>query len=173
HRCQYVVAMAKNSVLKRFAEPLLEQARTLSEASEQTGHVYAECQYKTGKWKRKRRAIIKSEAVRHEGRLSKANPRIVYTILTDAPLWIYEIVYCARGDVENRIKELHYGLQIDRTSCTGFWANQLRVLLAAAAYVLMQELRLRAARTSCARAQVSTLRERLLKLGAWVETSVR
>ncbi len=74
---------------------------------------------------------------------------------------------------ENRIKELHYGLEIDRTSCTKFWANQFRVLLTAAAYVLMQELRLRAARTAYARAQVWTLRERLLKLGAHVAVSVR
>jgi hypothetical protein len=172
-RCQYVVAMAKNSVLKRFAEPLMEQARTLSETSGQTEHVYGECRYKAGKWKCERRAIIKAEVVRHEGREPKDNPRFVITNLKTSPRWIYERVYCARGDVENRIKELHYGLQIDRTSCTSFWANQLRVLLAAAAYVLMQELRLRAARTSCARAQVSTLRERLLKLGAWIETSVR
>ena len=73
---------------------------------------------------------------------------------------------------QNRIKELH-DLQIDRTSCSDFWANQLRVLLTAAAYVLMQELRLKAAHTSCARAQVWTLRERLLKLGARVLVSVR
>jgi hypothetical protein len=73
---------------------------------------------------------------------------------------------------QNRIKELH-DLQIDRTSCSDFWANQLRVLLTAAAYVLMQELRLTAAHTSCARAQVWTLRERLLKLGARVLVSVR
>ena len=64
-------------------------------------------------------------------------------------------------------------MQIGRTSCSRFWANQLRVLLTAAAYVLMQELRLRAARTACAHAQVSTLRERLLKLGVSVVTSVR
>ena len=75
--------------------------------------------------------------------------------------------------MENRIKELHHGLEIDRTSCTKFWANQFRVLMTAAAYVLMQELRLRAARTACARAQVWTLRERLLKLGAHVVVSVR
>ena len=68
---------------------------------------------------------------------------------------------------------MHYGLAIDRTSCTSFWANQLRVMLTAAAYVLMQELRLRAAGTSCARAQVTTLRERLFKLGAWFDRSVR
>jgi len=75
--------------------------------------------------------------------------------------------------IELRIKELHHGLEIDRTSCTRFWANQFRVLLTAAAYALMQELRTRAAGTSCARAQVSTLRERLLKLGVWVTCSVR
>jgi len=68
--------------------------------------------------------------------------------------------------------ELH-DLEIDRTSCTSFWANQFRVLLTAAAYVLMQELRLRAAGTACARAQVGMLRERLLKLAARVLVSVR
>ena len=82
-------------------------------------------------------------------------------------------VYCQRANIENRIKELHYGLAIDRTSCTSFWANQLRVMLTAAAYVLMQEVRLRAVGTSCARAQVTTLRERLFKLGAWFDRSVR
>jgi hypothetical protein len=78
-----------------------------------------------------------------------------------------------RAEVENRIKELHHGLEIDRTSCTNFLANQLRVLLTAAAYVLMQELRLKAHGTECAHAQVSTLRERLLKLGVWVQRSAR
>ena len=70
-------------------------------------------------------------------------------------------------------KELLDGLQIDRTSCCKFWANQLRVFLTAAAYVLMQELRLRAARTACARTQVTWLRDRLLKLGVDVRRSVR
>ena len=71
------------------------------------------------------------------------------------------------------LKELKLGLEIDRTSCTRFLANQLRVLMSAAAYVLMQELRLKARRTGCGRAQVSTLRLRSLKLGAWIESSVR
>ena len=87
--------------------------------------------------------------------------------------FVYERVYCARGDIENRIKELLDGLQIDRTSCCKFLANQLRVLLTAAAYVLMQELRLRAARTGCARTQVTWLRDRLLKLGVHVVGSAR
>jgi hypothetical protein len=82
-------------------------------------------------------------------------------------------VYCGRGEIENRIKELHHGLEIDRTSGSRFGANQLRVLLTAAAYVLMQELRRQAARTRYARAQVSTLRDRLLKIGARVVASAR
>ena len=88
------------------------------------------------------------------GREPRDNPRFVITNLRPTPRFIYEHVYCARGDIENRIKEFHEGLQLGRTSCCRFWANQLRALLTAAAYVLMQELRLRAARTACARTQV-------------------
>jgi hypothetical protein len=110
--------------------------------------------------------------VRAQGKEPKDNPRFVITNMKQSPQWLYEEVYCQRGEIENRIKELH-DLQIDRTSCSDFWANQLRVLLTAAAYVLLQELRLKAAHTSCARAQVWTLRERLLKLGARVLVSVR
>ena len=121
---------------------------------------------------KKHAAAIKAEVVRADGKPPKDNPRFVITNLKQSPQWIYEQVYCQRGEIENRIKELH-DLQIDRTSCSDFWANQFRVLLTAAAYVLMQELRLRAARTNCARAQVWTLRERLLKLGARVLVSAR
>src|SRR6202158_2978420 len=69
--------------------------------------------------------------------------------------------------------KLHHGLEIDRTSCSRFLANQLRALLTAAAYVLYQELRLRAARTAFRSAQVSTLREHLMKLGTWMQSSAR
>ena len=107
-----------------------------------------------------------------EGKEPKDNPRFVITNMTQSPQWLYEKVYCKRCEIENRIKELH-ALQIDRTSCSSFWANQFRVLLTAAAYMLMQELRLSTAGSNCARAQVWTLRERLLKLGARVVVSVR
>lgn len=169
----YVVAMAKNSVLKRNAEPLMKRARKLSRASGQTERVYGQCRYAARKWNRKRRVIIKAEMTRLEGREPKDNPRFVVTNLTGAPQRVYKDVYCERGDIENRIKELHLGLEIDRTSCTSFWANQFRVLLTAAAYVLMQEIRCRAAKTACARAQVWTLRERFFKLGVHVVRSVR
>ena len=169
---EYVVAMAKNAVLKRKAKPAMRQARKLSRRSGKTEHVYGEANYAARTWPRERRILIKAEVVRTDGKEPKDNPRFVITNLKQSPQWIYEKVYCQRGDIENRIKELHE-LQIDRTSCSNFWANQFRVLLTAAAYVLMQELRLRAAGTDCARAQVWTLRERLLKLGARVLVSVR
>ena len=164
-RLDYVVAMAKNAVLRRHAEPALIVAQAQSAASGQTAHVYTDTQYQAGTWGHARRVVIKAEVVRLGDREPRDNPRFVVTNLRQTPRFIYEKVYCARGDIENRIKELLDGLQIDRTSCCRFWANQLRVLLTAAAYVLMQELRLRAARTACARAQVTWLRDRLLKLG--------
>lgn len=169
---EYVVAMAKNAVLKRKAKPAMRQARKLSRHSGRTEHVYGEAHYAARTWPRERRIILKAEVVRAQGKEPKDNPRFIITNLKESPQWIYEQVYCQRGEIENRIKELHE-LQIDRTSCSDFWANQFRVLLTAAAYVLMQELRLRAAGTACARAQVWTLREQLLKLGARVLVSVR
>jgi hypothetical protein len=130
--------------------------------------------YAAKTWKdQKRRVVIKAEVVRNPGREPKDNPRFVVTNLSQTPQWIYEKVYCGRGEIENRIKELHHGLEMDRTSCSRFWANQLRVTLTAAAYVLMQEIRRKAARTAFARAQVSTLREHLLQIGAHVTVSVR
>ena len=172
-RVEYIIAMAANSVLNALAEPAMWRARALSAKSAQTEHLYTECRYAAKSWGIKRRVIIKAEVVQAPGSAPRDNPRYVVTNLSAGPKHLYENVYCQRGEIENRIKELHHGLEIDRTSCTDFWANQLRVLLTAAAYVLMQELRAAAAGTDCARAQVSTLRERLLKLGAWVERSVR
>jgi hypothetical protein len=169
----YVVAMAKNLTLEWKAERLMRSARKLSRKSEKTEHVYGECRYRAKTWDRERRVIVKAEVVRHAGREPKENPRFVVTNLPHTPQWIYERIYCARGDIENRIKELHHGLEIGRTSCSRFWANQFRVLLTAAAFVLVQELRLQATGTSYARAQVQTLRERLIKIGARVAESVR
>ena len=169
----YVVAMAENAVLTRHAEAAMVEARALSASSGQTEHVYTETRYAARTWPRERRVVIKAEVVRLAGREPRDNPRFVITNLRPTPRFVYEHVYCARGDIENRIKELHEGLQIGRTSCCRFWANQLRVLLTAAAYVLMQEIRLRAARTACARTQVTGLREQLLKLGVHVVVSVR
>jgi hypothetical protein len=173
-KVEYLVNMASNAVLKRKAESAMKQARRASKISGQTEHVYGECRYATKKtWPWKRRVLYKAEVVRAAGKEAKDNPRFVVTNLKQSPQWIYEQVYCQRGDVENRIKELHDGMQIDRTSCSNFLANTFRVLLTAAAYVLMQEIRLRLALTRHSQAQVSTLREHFLKLGAQVVVTVR
>ncbi len=169
---EYVVAMASNPRLEKRARRLMGKARMRSKATGQTAHVYGETRYAARTWGRKRRVIIKAEVVRHPGRDPKNNPRFVVTNLSDPPEAVYH-VYCGRGDVENRLKELHHGLEMDRTSCTRFAANQFRVLLTLAAYILFQELGRRAARTACADAQVTTLRERLIKLAVWVQRSAR
>jgi Transposase DDE domain group 1 len=169
---EYVVAMASNRRLEKRARRLMGKARMQSKATGQTAHLYGETRYAARSWKRKRRVIIKAEVVRHPGRDPKNNPRFVVTNLAGTPEDVYKF-YCGRGDVENRLKELHHGLELDRTSCQHFLANQFRVLLTLAAYVLFQDLRRRAAGTACADAQVTTLRERLLKLAVWVERSAR
>lgn len=173
HDLEYVVCMAKNPVLAARAQPLLEPLRKALAAGEVPRPSFGECAYRARSWKRIRRVIIKADIALHPARKPKDNARFLVTNIRGSARRIYQRIYCARGDVENRIKELKDGLQIDRTSCTTFFANQFRALITAAAYVLMQELRLRARHTCCAHAQVSTLRLRLLKLGAWLECSVR
>src|SRR5882724_7412141 len=169
---EYVVGMPSNSRLEKRARRLMGQARVRSRQTGATAHLYGETRYAARKWTCKRRVIMKAEVVRHPGRAPKNNPRFVVTNLTLRPQAVYEL-YCQRGDVENRLKELHHGLEMDRTSCSTFRANQFRVLLSLAAYILFQEVRRRAAKTACADAQVTTLRERLIKLAVWVERSVR
>lgn len=172
-RVGYVVAMGKNPVLERRAEPLMEVARRLADKRGQTTHFYTDDRYQAGSWGRARRVVIKAEVTCLPGRTPRDNPRFVITNLKGPARHVYARVYCARGEIENRLKELLHGLEIDRTSCSTFYANQFRGLLTAAAYALYQQLRLAARGTAFARAQVSTLRDHLVKLGAWVQGSVR
>jgi hypothetical protein len=169
---EYLVAMASNPRLEKRIRRLLGKARMRSKATGESAALFGETRYAAKSWKRKRRIIMKAEVVRLLGRDPRDNPRFVVTNLRQAPRRVYGI-YRGRGDVENRLKELHYGLGLDRTSCTAFWANAFRVLLTAAAYVLLQGLRERLAATPAARYQVGTLRERLFKLGARVQVSAR
>jgi len=172
NRLGYAVNMAKNGVLKALAEPRMRLARALAEGSGATEKSYGEARYRAGKWKRARRVIVKAEVVALTGRGLRDNPRFVVTNLRRTPRAVYHF-YAKRGDVENRIKELKDALRFDLTSCTRFGANQFRTLLAVAAYALYQQLRHEARGTDCARAQVATLRERLVKVAATVGESVR
>jgi hypothetical protein len=170
---EYVVAMGKNKVLERLCEEDLAEARKWSEWAGRGWKIYGEGLYQAGSWPHERRVVYKAEVVCLGDKEPRDNPRFMITNLKLLPRNVYEKVYCRRGDVENRIKELKESMAIGRTSCTRFWANQFRVLLTAAAYVLMQELRHSTAGTSFARAQAATLREHLLKIGVWVKESVR
>jgi hypothetical protein len=169
---EYLVAMGRNRRLEKRAQRLMGKARMRSKASGETEHEFGETRYAARKWSRRRRIIIKAEVVRHPDRDPKNNPRFVVTNLKQTPAYVYQL-YRERGDVENRIKELKDGLALDRLSCSRFLSNQFRLLLTAAAYILVQALRGQAAGTTCATAQVRTLRERLLKVAVWVERSVR
>ena len=169
---EYLVAMASNPKLEKRVRRLLGKARMRAKATAETVALFGETRYAAKSWHRKRRVIMKAEVVRLVGRDPRDNPRFVVTNLPQSPRRVYAI-YRERGDVENRLKELHYGLGFDRTSCSGFWANAFRVLLTAAAYVLLQALRLRLAATPAASYQVGRLRERLFKLAARVQVSAR
>lgn len=168
----YVVNMGKNSVLEAKAEPLMKEVRRAAKESGRTSTQFGEARYKAGKWKHERRAVIKAEVTVLEGREPRDNPRFVITNLAWSPKKVYRF-YAMRGDMENRIKELHDGLRFDLTSCPSFLANQFRNLRTAAAYALYQQLRQVARRTECVRAQVWTLRERLIKIGVRIKESVR
>ena len=131
-RVEYVVGLANNPRLAQRAGRLLGEAYGLSKYSGRTEHVYGETLYAAHSWSHRRRVLIKAEVVRQPGHAPKCNPRFVVTNLRAASATGYAI-YCQRGDMENRLKELHDGLALDRTSGSPFWANQFRVLLTAAA----------------------------------------
>jgi hypothetical protein len=170
---EYVVAMAKNDVLLRAATDALAAVRTEAETTGASARAFTETSYQAKSWPHARRVVIKAEVVVLPGKPLRDNPRFVVTNLRHVPATVYGQIYAGRGDSENRLKELHHDLAFGRTSCSRFWANQLRVLLSAAAYVLLQDLQRRAARTSLARAQAGRLRLVLLKIGVQVVRSVR
>jgi len=170
---EYVVAMAKNPVLEAAARPSLATARVVAAVRETSARVYGDTSYQAQSWTQARRVVIKAEVVAHPGRALRDNPRFVVTNLRHAPERLYTQIYAARGDSENRIKELHHALALGRTSCTRFWANQLRVLMSAAAYVLTQALQLAADHTALRHAQATRLRHALLTIGVHVVRSVR
>jgi Transposase DDE domain group 1 len=169
---EYVIALGSNRRLDKRAQRLMGKVRMRSKASGETEHEFGETRYAARTWSRKRRIILKAEVVRQPDRAPKNNPRFVVTNLPQTPAHVYRL-YCERGDIENRIKELKDGVALDRLSCSRFLGNQFRLLLTAAAYILVQALRLHAAGTAYATAQATTLRERVLKVAVWIERSVR
>jgi len=166
----YVLGLARNRRLQAALEPAFERAEALCAESGKPERVYDEWMHSTlDSWSRKRRVIGKAEiTIRGE------NPRFVVTSLGDDPQSIYETIYCARGDMENRIKEQQLYLFATRTSGRLMRVNQIRLWLSSVAYVLLDDLRrLGLAGTSLATAYCSTLRNKLLKIGARVRVTAR
>jgi hypothetical protein len=169
HRVDYILGLAKNEVLKHLARRVMVQARWDYRRTRLKQRLFEEFQYAAETWDRKRRVIAKAE---HSAQ--GENPRFVVTTLAGDAQELYDRLYCQRGDAENRIKEQQLGLFADRTSCHAFVANQFRVLLSAAAYVLMDTLRrVGLVGTELSSAQVTTIRLRLLKIGGRIIRSVR
>jgi hypothetical protein len=165
----YIVGFGKNSRLLALAQRWTHRAAKEFARTQEKQRLFGEVKYAAWSWDRKRRVLLKAE--HHE---QGANPRFVLTNLEGDPQALYDQVYCARGEMENRIKEQQLGLFSDRTSCQDWWANQFRLLLSSSAYVLMESLRRVGLRgTELARAQVTTLRTKLLKIGAVVERNTR
>ncbi len=173
NKVDYVVGMARNQRVEGLIAGPLAEAKQQFEATQQPARIFVEFQHETlkGTWSKKRRVVAKAEYI--DG---KSNPRFIVTSL-DPEGWekqkLYEELYCARGDMENRIKE-QFVLFADRVSASTLRANQLRIYLSVMAYTLMNGLRrLGLQATTMATAQVGTIRLKLLKIGALIKVTVR
>jgi hypothetical protein len=167
---EYIIGLAKNNRLKTRLASSMTEASNKYEMTGEKAKVYVRFDYAANSWHdRKRKVIGKAEFNNHG-----ENPRFILTTLDGDPQKLYEDVYCARGDMENRIKEQQLGLFSDRTSAHKWWTNQFRVLLAAFAYVLFEKMRNTALKgTELAKAQVGTIRLKLLKIGAVIRRNTR
>jgi hypothetical protein len=165
----YVLGLARNPVLERLAADWIEQAERQFVKTGQPQRIFGSFAYKAASWDRPRRVIVKAERT-----AQGPNPRFITVNVPGDPQELYEDVYCQRGDMENRIKEQQLDLFADRTSCHRFLANQFRLFLSSAAYILVQTLRRTALQgTDLEKAQVGTIRLKLLKVAARVIVTAR
>jgi hypothetical protein len=169
----FLFGLQQNARLVAEIASELARAEAKSRRTGKPARCFKEFKFKTRRsWSRERRVIGKAEFTRDE-----ANPRFVVTSLTRAeckPKYLYEKVYCARGEMENRIKECQLDLYADRTSSATMRANQLRLWLASFAYILLCAVRrIGLHHTPFAKASCGTIRLKLLKIGALVRVSVR
>lgn len=169
HRVGYILGLPQNKRLNALTDPLHAEAESAFETTGEKQRRFGDWSYAAASWNRLRRVIAKAEHTA-KGR----NPRYVVTNLEGDPKTLYERVYCARGEMENRIKEQQLYLFADRTSCRQWWPNQFRLLLSSLAYTLLEALRRLGLRGSAlARARCDTLRLKLLKIGGVILYNTR
>lgn len=165
----YVLGFSSNLVLKRKISNLMEQARLQFMRTGEKARLFEDVYYAARTWKEPRRIIMKAEWLE-----KGANPRFVVTNLLNPAQELYDDVYVKRGEAsEHRIKELKLGMNADRLSCHRFIANQFRLFLSQAAYILMLAMRNASEGTQLEKAQVSRLRETIIKVVAKVRVSAR
>jgi hypothetical protein len=165
----YIVGIAQNKALLRCISQPLQRVRELAELSGEKQREFYQFYYAAGSWSARRKVIAKLEITKQG-----ENPRFIVTNLEGEKQHLYDKIYCARGDMENRIKEQQLGLFADRTSAHYWWANQFRLMLSSLAYVLMDAIRrLGLKGTELARAQMTTIRLKLLKIGAVILCNTR
>ena len=171
----YAIAMGSNSVLEGISGPAMEHARRQAAQEQETSTSYGWAFYKSGGWRRERTVIYKAQVIVHPDKEDhRDNDRYVITNLDSrySPQGKLDFYY-GHSDMENNIKELKNDLSMDRTSCSRFGANQFRVLLTLTAYVLMQSVQERTSDLDLLKAQMGTLRDRLLKVAVRVRSSAR
>ena len=169
HGVGYVVGLAQNARLNRMTRSHRERLAAQFAATEDKQREFSEFHYAAGTWRTERRVIARLEYTDQGD-----NPRYIVTNLEGEGAVLYDQLYCARGEMENRIKEAQLGLFADRTSCHYFIANQFRLLLSSVAYILVERLRaLGLTGTEFARLQAGTLRAKLLKIGAVIIRNTR
>jgi len=169
HGVGYCGGLAQNARLKRLTQSQRERLATQFAATEDKQREFAEFHYAAATWRTERRVIARLEYTDQGD-----NPRYIVTNLEGEGAALYDQLYCARGEMENRIKEAQLGLFADRTSCHYFIANQFRLLLSSVAYILVERLRaLGLTGTEFARLQAGTLRAKLLKIGAVIIRNTR
>jgi hypothetical protein len=174
---KYILGFKSNDVLKKMSENIVSATEMffVDAGSKEPFRLFWEYEYQAKSWDYAHHIIVKAERLPDGGnRLGKENTRYILTNMLGDGQYLYENVYCARGDMENRIKEQQQMLFADRTSCHAFTANRFRLFLSSCAYVLMETIRRTAlAGTEMAKAQCSTIRLKLFKIAALVKESVR
>jgi len=169
HRVDYIVGIGGNARLKGFGADHIEQAEKTFGETEEKQRLFSDFEYAAATWDRERRVIIKAEHT-----ALGENTRFIVTSLKGDPQELYNTLYCARGNMENRIKEQQLDLYADRTSCHNWWANQFRLLLSSMAYVLFEHIRRIALKnTPLAQATCATIRNKLIRIGAVVLRNTR
>ena len=169
HEVGYIIGLAKNKCLNRLTASLQDEAAACFAATGHKVRWFTDFQYAARSWDGARRVIAKIEHSQHG-----VNPRYVVTNLEGDAKQLYDKLYCARGDMENRIKENQLDMFGDRTSCQHWWPNQFRLLLASLAYTLIEAIRRIALKgTELANAYVGTIRLKLFKIGAVILKNTR